>query len=43
MLTGRKPKVGIVDRGYRGRKKINGVEIISPKPLGKKSTLSKFL
>ena len=38
ILTGRKPKVGIVDRGYRGRKKINGTEIISPKPLGKKAT-----
>ncbi len=29
-LTGRMPKIGIVDRGYRGRKIINGVEIISP-------------
>ena len=29
-LTGSKPKVGIVDRGYRGKKKINGTEIISP-------------
>jgi len=38
MLTGNKPKVGIVDRGYRGRKKINGTEIISPKPLGKTAT-----
>ena len=25
-----RPKIGIVDRGYRGRKKINGTEIISP-------------
>ena len=29
-LTGRMPKIGIVDRGYRGRKIINDVEIISP-------------
>jgi IS5 family transposase len=29
-LTGKCPKVGIVDRGYRGKKNINGVEIISP-------------
>ena len=37
-LTGKKPKVGIVDRGYRGKKRINDVEIISPKPLGKKAS-----
>ncbi|MCW3808123.1 IS5 family transposase [Plebeiibacterium marinum] len=29
-LTGSIPKVGIVDRGYRGKKNINGIEIISP-------------
>ena len=29
-LTGSRPKTGIVDRGYRGKKKINGTEIISP-------------
>jgi IS5 family transposase len=29
-LTGRMPKIGIVDRGYRGKKKINGTEIILP-------------
>ena len=29
-LTGRMPKIGIVDRGYRGKKKINDTEIISP-------------
>ncbi len=29
-LTGSKPKTGIVDRGYRGKKNINGTEIISP-------------
>ena len=29
-LTGKRPKIGIVDRGYRGRKNINGTQIISP-------------
>ena len=29
-LTNRRPKTGIVDRGYRGKKNINGTEIISP-------------
>ena len=29
-LTESRPKTGIVDRGYRGEKKINGTEIISP-------------
>ena len=29
-ITGHKPKIGIVDRGYRGRKVINGVKIIIP-------------
>ena len=32
-LVGKKPKFGIVDRGYRGRKIINGVNIIIPKKL----------
>ncbi|MCK5170870.1 MAG: IS5 family transposase [Bacteroidales bacterium] len=32
-LTDRKPKYGIVDRGYRGRKIVNGVKIIIPKKL----------
>ena len=29
-LTQSRPKTGIVDRGYKGRKNINGTEIISP-------------
>lgn len=29
-LTNSRPKVGIVDRGYKGKKNINGTEIISP-------------
>ena len=37
-LTGRKPKAGIVDRGYRGRKLINGVKIIIPKRLPDSAT-----
>ena len=32
-LTARKPKYGIVDRGYRGRKIVNGVKIVIPKKL----------
>lgn len=27
-LTGKRPKVGIVDRGYRGKKNIDGTEIL---------------
>lgn len=37
-LTNTKPKVAIVDRGYKGKKNINGTEIISPKPSSKKAT-----
>lgn len=37
-LTGAKPNIGIVDRGYRGRKNIAGTEIISPKPLKKSAS-----
>jgi IS5 family transposase len=33
-LTGQLPQTGIVDRGYRGRKNILGVNILTPKPLG---------
>lgn len=32
-ITGHKPKVGIVDRGYKGRKEVNGVQIIIPTKL----------
>lgn len=32
-ITGNQPIIGIVDRGYRGRKRINNTEILSPKPL----------
>ncbi len=37
-LTESKPKTGIVDRGYRGKKKINGTAIISPSAPGKETT-----
>jgi len=37
-LTGSRPKTGIVDRGYRGKKKINGTEIISPTVPKKEAT-----
>lgn len=37
-LTGKLPKVGVVDRGYRGRKQVKGVEILSPKKLSTKAT-----
>ncbi len=32
-ITGHRPKAGIVDRGYKGRKTINGVQIIIPSKL----------
>jgi IS5 family transposase len=32
-ITGRKPKTGIVDRGYRGRKNVNGTRIVIPNKL----------
>lgn len=35
-LTGKLPKVGVVDRGYRGRKQVKGVDILSPKKLTEK-------
>lgn len=37
-LIGKKPKAGIVDRGYRGRKLINGIKIIIPKKLPDSAT-----
>ena len=37
-LTDKMPKYGIVDRGYRGRKIINGVKIIIPKKLSSIAT-----
>ena len=37
-LIGKEPKVAIVDRGYRGKKKIGKTEIINPKRAKKDST-----
>ena len=37
-LTGKAPKTGIVDRGYRGRKIIEGVKILTPGNLAKSAT-----
>lgn len=37
-LTGKMPKVGIVDRGYRGRKIIEGVKILTPGKLFKSAS-----
>ena len=37
-LTGRMPKQGIVDRGYRGKKQVEGVKITIPKQLPKSSS-----
>lgn len=37
-ITGCLPKIGIVDRGYRGKRFVGETEIISPKPLGKKAS-----
>lgn len=37
-LTGKLPKYGIVDRGYRGRKLINGVKILCPAKLAASAT-----
>lgn len=32
-ITGSKPRIGIVDRGYRGRKNVNGTRIVIPSKL----------
>lgn len=37
-LTQQRPKIGIVDRGYRGKKNISGVKIISPSVPKKETT-----
>ena len=37
-LTGKLPEVAVVDRGYRGRKQVKGVDILSPKKLPAKAT-----
>ena len=37
-LTNKRPTIGIVDRGYRGKKNITGTEIISPSVPSKNAT-----
>ena len=37
-LTDKRPKTGIVNRGYKGKKNINGTQIILPSALRKNST-----
>ena len=37
-LTGKRPKVGIVDRGYKGKKNIEGTQIIMPSSPSKESS-----
>lgn len=37
-LIGKRPEVAIVDRGYRGKKIIDGTMILTPKPPGKQAT-----
>lgn len=32
-LTGKRPEVGITDRGYRGRKQVGGTQIVIPAPV----------
>lgn len=38
-LTGSRPKIGIADRGYKGKKNIDGTEIILPSSPNKNNTL----
>ena len=37
-LTNQLPKVGIVDRGYRGKSRVNDTRIVTPKPARKHAT-----
>jgi IS5 family transposase len=37
-LVGRRPKVAICDRGFRGKSFVDGTRIVIPKPPGKRST-----
>jgi transposase, IS5 family len=37
-LTNNKPQIGIVDRGYRGRKNVNGTQIVLPHKLPETAT-----
>ncbi len=37
-LINRVPKVGIADRGYRGKSKVNDTQIVTPKPARKNTS-----
>ena len=37
-LVGRRPKVAICDRGFRGTNSVDGTKVVIPKPPGKRST-----
>lgn len=37
-LIGGVPKVGIADRGYRGKSRVNGTQIVTPKPVRKNAS-----
>jgi len=37
-LTGRVPAIGIADRGYRGKSKVNDTQIVTPKPARKNAS-----
>ncbi len=37
-LIGKMPKVAICDRGFRGKSDVDGVEMLIPKPPGKRTT-----
>lgn len=38
-LLGRVPSVGIGDRGYRGKSKVNDMQLVTPKPARKNATM----
>ena len=38
-LIGRVPSVGIGDRGYRGKSKVNDTQIVTPKPARKNASM----
>ncbi|MEE8388579.1 MAG: hypothetical protein V3R65_08390 [Acidiferrobacterales bacterium] len=39
-LTNRVPGIGIADRGYRGKSRVNDTQIVTPKPARKNASKS---
>ena len=37
-LTNREPGIGIADRGYRGKSRVNNTQIVTPKPVRKNAS-----